>query len=1249
MTAINNASAAVTALYKFYQTNDTKFYSATSTAGQFPDEIFAATLNATTTTNQTILRFIESSGGTWHKYEMLDAITSAVISITGVKKGDFVRLGNKVLYSNYEDNVKLIKTRTSSGDTDNNYIFNAGLPDPNAYKVIDRMDETSGWSDGGEGDYGFGLDKSPLHRLEGNACIVLYQNTANKSAKISKTFSSALDLTEFDDGTTSNNNDYIALNVFRFEKRHIATVSIRLYSSGGNYFHYNITETPTETDLSGNAWDNWHYHQTTTIAEWNLNPYDNQMFRIRARKGWFSQTGNPDWSNINIIELTVKSHDNASSTRQAKVCFDDIKLLKTPPIAKNFKIQLATFEESESGSSTGWEKTESSTSSDFNRVITREGYSSLVVTRAAAADGTATATLRFDSPKNLAVYPDGTTASNGDVMKINVWWKGIDLSNSITWTADYSNFIPPKIRFTDSGGNFSQVTVWCLSSLLGGGDTKQVIFNTTGGGLWSSSATPADFTSISKISIWGPFYNGVSCEAYVMDDLRIERPNAIQPVNIFEPMELIALDAFTAFADAHLKDFAWVATLISEGLKLLFSSLKYQTYGMGHAIYPDYEHSSIGIAGLTLTSWGSKTFGMLLSNPDAVLDLSVFKIAQVLWPPQWDPENGKYLIFQISEIPAGNNDRFCIWLASEDIKSVREVKIKFHPNDGTNQPSRVNYWEYSITGMELVAKMVEQAIEDKETADILNALSNARYNSGDIRTYHLGGSKNNDPGSVRQFFTSVVRNLGKDRGGWPSAVYEWKKKDMIFVAGDETSVDWSDIRGIGVEVTGAGGNATICVDNLMMLKEGSLKGEFYYKVVLEDEEGYLSPSSEPSLRVNVDKKDIVLDNIYVPSTKDQVRIKNKKIYRLGGTSTEWRYVGDLAVNKDEFFDNVFEEDLGRILPEDSYAPPQSKIIKQVGNSIYYANVIDRLGQKLPYRVYKSETFCPFRVSDFSCVDIPETKGSGITGIEEYYNYICIWTPDAMWTIDPDLKGIPQRRSFRGCVAKRSIAMSEYGLIWLSPIGLMLGNISGVNEKFFEPINSLFDEYTEEDLKNSIGFVIDRWYYLFYDITNGKGICCYLPDGSFSELSGPFDVNSIMICDGRDDNNVIYYGRSNGTIFKMFDGEEDNGTAITTELLSKDFTEPGIQYDKIGKAVYIAAANLGSNNATITPSIYVEQSSKDTLPTITVTSTSIKTFVSKASQGDYGTHTGIKLAGTNRHKISQIVYKQFVEEDVEYSP
>lgn len=218
---------------------------------------------------------------------------------------------------------------------------------------------------------------------------------------------------------------------------------------------------------------------------------------------------------------------------------------------------------------------------------------------------------------------------------------------------------------------------------------------------------------------------------------------------------------------------------------------------------------------------------------------------------------------------------------------------------------------------------------------------------------------------------------------------------------------------------------------------------------------------------------------------------------------------------------------------------------------------------------------------------------------------------------------------------------------------MLGNISQIDDNFFRPVNKLFESYTNAQLSNAIGFCIGQYYYLFYNQNattgTGNGICCYLPERQFSELSGPFDITSFMKWDGAGDSNEIYIGRNNGKIYRLFYGETDDSTAITTTLRTRDFSYPGIQYDKWLKSFYLSVAKMGTTDVVVTPIVYVNGTAKETMPIWTATTTTVRTYVQPAVMGDEGTHLGMGLSVTGPHKITEMSMKVEIEEDVEYKP
>jgi len=1017
MSAINEASADVTSLYKFYHTNRENFYPTILTAVEQPDEFYAATELSGDTTSQSIIRFVKDENSAWESFalkaEYDTATTSPTITapVSGSNSGMFARMMGKTYYTNGQDYIKQIRARSSASDPAGKFLYTAGVPDPNArrqFSTCDNTGEATFYPGAGAGSAS--VSYSTQHRREGIGSIVMTQETAGQTSRLIITagHTADIDFATFTDGTDCGDSDYVAFELYRFDKRVINEIEIRCGERDAgtagistNYYNAFVTVTCDTTDLDGNTWDNWAPIQNTVQAQWATNPYDNQMFRVRIRKSHFGHEGTATWSAISAVQFGMKS-GKASTSRPAKISVDNIRILKSPPVIRSNRIQCATFERQESGSALGWlNNTATGSKADFNNTFAREGASCISVPDEASA------VLTFATPKDFSTFPDGSTGDTSCVLRCNLSWKSFGYQAAFAWV----NFTPPMITFRDDTGKSATCTIFTMGNLEGGGKTTQVLMKWADGaeGSWEQEVG-FDWTSISKIRVSGPEYVGKTPTPFYFDDLRIERPlDAHQPIFVFEPIERFAIDAVSEFLKSQYKDLAWAIELAEEGVKWFFGNLKYQTYGMGWMTYPDYEHSSFGIAGCTLHAYGSKNFGCRFKF-NSTHDLSTYVVPVSQYPPVWDVKNGQYGPVEFVDIPANDSDLYSIWISAppEEIENIEKITIRIYGNLGGAIDQDV-YLEYVITAEEIVKVQQEQGPAQKEFNESWEQLKKGLKENPAETLNHVGNIlREGEDGSI-EFIKEGIRSLGRDRGGWHYGTFEWKRKDMHVVQDSSTQreFDLSTVRGIGVEVTARGAGCTICVDNFFMSKQGNLNGKYWYKVMLEDAEGNLSPATESSFPTTLNQEDAVLSDIYVPTGPNKHRVKNKRIFRMGGMSTEWRFSGNCGVNIQDYFDMVPDDKLGLLMPEDAFAPPRCKVMKSIGNVMYYGNIThDRLDEVFPYRLYKSEPFIPFRVRDTDAIDIPEDKGAGIVNFEELYNQIAIWTPDSLWTVPVGFKGVP---------------------------------------------------------------------------------------------------------------------------------------------------------------------------------------------------------------------------------------------------
>jgi hypothetical protein len=146
MAIVTDMSGAITALYKFYHADRTRFYPTVDSAGEYPDEMYAVTLapnSAANTAQSCMVRFVRSSGGTWMTKKLLDVTDTAAVGVmSSVVTGQFARMAGKTYYTNGEDAVMQVRSRQSSQDTAAKFLYPAGIPDPNAVKKFDTLDTT---------------------------------------------------------------------------------------------------------------------------------------------------------------------------------------------------------------------------------------------------------------------------------------------------------------------------------------------------------------------------------------------------------------------------------------------------------------------------------------------------------------------------------------------------------------------------------------------------------------------------------------------------------------------------------------------------------------------------------------------------------------------------------------------------------------------------------------------------------------------------------------------------------------------------------------------------------------------------------------------------------------------------------------------------------------------------------------------------------------------------------------------------
>lgn len=274
-------------------------------------------------------------------------------------------------------------------------------------------------------------------------------------------------------------------------------------------------------------------------------------------------------------------------------------------------------------------------------------------------------------------------------------------------------------------------------------------------------------------------------------------------------------------------------------------------------------------------------------------------------------------------------------------------------------------------------------------------------------------------------------------------------------------------------------------------------------------------------------------------------------------------------------------DTGTDTPSQVVTPPEGNNTGgQKGSMIIYA--MSRLfvagDSANPSRIYYSAGGS--QIDDFSTgngggwVDVSKNDGDSISSIKFYQNHIVIFKHKSVWQFDFTSAGLPQLQLITnevGCESHRTVQIVNNDLWFLAKKDgraavYSLGNVQNyfnalrTTEKSL-PISSgsYLDSANLTYLQNSCAYYFRNLYVLCVphggSSTNNKA---FPYDSRFGSWLGRWDninANAFFSYQDASGNEELYYGSDiTGYAVKMFTGTDDNGTAISWQIQSKNFNQ-----------------------------------------------------------------------------------------------
>jgi hypothetical protein len=288
-----------------------------------------------------------------------------------------------------------------------------------------------------------------------------------------------------------------------------------------------------------------------------------------------------------------------------------------------------------------------------------------------------------------------------------------------------------------------------------------------------------------------------------------------------------------------------------------------------------------------------------------------------------------------------------------------------------------------------------------------------------------------------------------------------------------------------------------------------------------------------------------------PTTAAGYNITNIRIYRAvtGATSVVYLYVGTVSVNpatgaaSGSFSDNILAANLGTALPSLYYLPPPATLkgLIAMPNGIV-AGFVDN-------QVWFCEPYLPHAWPSSYMM----TVGFPIIGLGVYGQTLVVCTTYSTYLITGSTPGAMTQEKlsiFEPCVAKKSIASDQYGVLYASPNGIVAvapGSADVVTRPLFTR-----DEWSAYLPTSMVGAIYQNMYIVFYESGNTKAALVITRGDTPPLITLAVEASAIFI--ERTTANVYAVNSTDNKIYQL---DADSVNNLFFEWKSKKFvmTEP----------------------------------------------------------------------------------------------
>ncbi|MEM2124995.1 MAG: hypothetical protein QXQ53_01195 [Candidatus Methanosuratincola sp.] len=950
-----------------------------------------------------------------------------------------------------------------------------------------------------------------------------------------------------------------------------------------------------------------------------------------------------------IVQLGDKALVVDQSTGILVYKHDDTPYYAGLPSPKTY-VTIATFEPNET-----WSVSSGSKVADKTHFV--EGTQAITFTTNVGA--TMTASYTFPSTKNLTIFSDGSTSSVCDYISL------------FFLRADYSSFVSCYLDLGDSTfSNYFRTNLVDEDAWLSSTAANVVLDFKIRKRRFQSVGSPS-WSSISAVRFVVTASSGQQA-SFTVDFLRLERTGPIaheycKQIASFESDETWSTGSGIGFDYKYRVDGDRSLTITNNNSTSRTVSLDLTTFDDG-VESSDIDDIRIYVGKTSSTSSPTLTLKLATNDtnyfsytiPVAAMTKPNYELVEINIPKSSFSSTGSPTWSNITSLTltASNNSGHTLYIDAwslvkhKDIKLIRAMEPTETWTEVTSNAVTQKWDTAHIRGEEgstssLMFKV--KSGKDEGTLQSSLTLDLSSYDSGvAVQTDDTIGLWVYVPNyktvrkitlrlktdSSNYFELSIEQSaLNQKTNSWNALFYPLSDWAEI------GSPSWSNLTLAEITVTPTSSSGTtLYFDSWVLRRTDKLSGTYFYRLTYCDANGVESDSSLISEPITVKGASIYIDSLPCPSSP---RVASKRLYRLGGLSSEWRLVATIP-NKDQtyYVDSVSDSELGSVFVERTTTPYLPKAITVHDDRVVIANLTSPDGVSYPTGLMVSEPYSVDVYNPSSLIEIGPNSGGQILWLISAFGYVYVGKENSIWRVNPNAlteRPVLETENF-GAVGPLAVCHGDNEFYFLSH-----KDIVSYNGSHFQSISYPVKNYIESIPES---YIHTSWL-AYYDNT----LFCGIPTSSSSYpnliLAYHVPTKFWYIITGWSfrcvTTNSSFFGGSatSGYIYSLFTGDDDDGTPITSIITTKDydFNLPHIFKDI--ERVYLVGNRLTSTHTAVT---LIPRFDLTTTPTIGTRLTSLHSTLHDRldiplyQAGSGVTYIGLTLTSTSRWNFRSLTMK-----------